>query len=44
MIKAMQGGLRQYELVESEETLLKETLSGSVDLLIELLAIAAPVR
>ncbi len=43
MIKALQDGLRQYELVESEKTLLEETLSGSVNLLIELLAIASPV-
>ncbi len=43
MIRALQDGLRQYELVESEKTLLQETLSGSVSLLTELLAIADEV-
>lgn len=38
LIKALEDGLRQYELVESEHNLLQETLSGSVRLLTELLA------
>ncbi len=43
IMKALEDGLRQYELVESERNLLQDTLSGSVSLLTELLAIADDV-
>lgn len=43
MFKALEDGLRQFELVEAEHNLLHDTLSGSVGLLTELLAVADPV-
>lgn len=43
LFKALEDALRQHELVESERSLLHNTLSGSVSLLTELLAMANAV-
>lgn len=40
LFKALEDGLRQYGLIETERNLLKDTLSGSIKLLTELLALS----
>lgn len=40
LFKALEDGIRQHELVEVERTLLQDTLSGSIRLLTELLALS----
>lgn len=40
--KALRAGLRQHELIQSERVLLRDTLSGSVKLLIETMTISHP--
>jgi response regulator RpfG family c-di-GMP phosphodiesterase len=40
--KALQDGIRQYRLVRSEKELLEKTLSGSIQLLVDVLALVNP--
>lgn len=40
--KALEDGIRQYRLVKSERELLENTLSGTVQLLVEVLALVNP--
>jgi response regulator RpfG family c-di-GMP phosphodiesterase len=43
LIETVQAGARQYELVTAERELLQKTLSGSVKVLADVLALASPV-
>jgi CheY-like chemotaxis protein len=43
LITALDAALRQYELVISERELLRSTLTGAVDVLVETLALASPL-
>ncbi len=43
MLAALQAGVRQYELVTAEKELLEKTLSGSVKVLTEVLALTNPL-
>lgn len=40
---ALDGGIKQYQLVTSERELLEKTLKGSIDLLVELLSTLDPI-
>lgn len=42
LIKAIDDGIRQFELIRSEKELLSQTLKGTVKLLIDLLAVLYP--
>jgi len=42
LAKALQAGLEQYRIIESERKLLEETLSGSVALLMDVLSMVEP--
>jgi CheY-like chemotaxis protein len=43
LITALDAALRQYELVIAERELLRSTLTGAVDVLVETLALASPL-
>lgn len=42
LLEAVQAGARQYDLARAERELLENTLSGSIKMLMEVLALAAP--
>jgi response regulator RpfG family c-di-GMP phosphodiesterase len=43
LARALEAGIRQYELVTAEQQLLEQTLRGSLALLVELLSILDPI-
>jgi CheY-like chemotaxis protein len=43
MARALRDAVRQYELVTSERELLEKTLTGSIQALVDMLALASPV-
>ena len=42
MVRALQAGVRQYELVQAEKELLEQTLSGTINVLTGLLSMVVP--
>jgi CheY-like chemotaxis protein len=42
LISAIEGGFEQYRLIRAEKSLLEETLSGAVKVLVELLGMVSP--
>ena len=43
MVASIHAGLRQYELITSEKMLLEQTLKGSIEALVDILALTNPI-